>query len=93
MEDRLAILELEGLDAHSFDDRDGATWSSLARSTLRAHRRSGSWVSKTSNSVRSGSAPAWRHSDRVTTTFLSESRTLLGYAPGSGLDEVGTRRM
>lgn len=29
MEDRLAILEVEGLYARSFDDHDGATWSSL----------------------------------------------------------------
>src|SRR5688500_796701 len=29
VEDRLAIIELEGTYARSFDDRDGDTWSSL----------------------------------------------------------------
>lgn len=157
MEDRLAILELEGLYARSFDDRDGATWSSLFppdviyrsrdggpelskgtfvqgrqslrafcedapftgihlmhlpqitidgdRATSRIHMEwFGSFDAPGSPSqrlvgyydveyVRSGSAAAWQISDRVTTPFVSESRTLLGYVPGSGLDEAGTRRV
>ena len=157
MEDRLAILELEGLYARSFDDRDGEAWSSLftpdgiyrsrdmgpelskgtfvrGREALRAfcddapftgihlmhlpqitidgHRATsrvhmewfGSFDTAGSPSqrlvgyydveyVRAGSAAVWQISDRVTTTFVSESRTLLGYVPGNGLDDAETRRM
>lgn len=37
--------------------------------------------------VRTGSATDWRITDRVTTAFMSESRAVLGYVPGNGLDE------
>lgn len=157
IEDRLAILELEGLYARSFDDRDGTTWASLftpdgiyrsrdvgaasstgtfvrGRESLRAfcddapftgihlmhlpqitidgdRARSrihmewfGSFDTPGSPSqrlvgyydveyVRSRPAAAWQISDRVTTPFVSESRTLLGYVPGSGLDDAETRRV
>lgn len=156
MEDRLAILDLEGVYARSFDDRDGAKWSSLFtphgiyrsrdlgpelstgtrvqgseslrmfcdeapftgihlmhlpqitidgdRATSRIHMEwFGSFDTSGSPSqplvgyydveyMRSGSASAWLISDRVTTTFLSESRTLLGYVPGSGLDTSNVHR-
>lgn len=150
VEDRLAILEVEGLYARSFDDHDGTTWSSLFtpdgvyrsrdvgpelstntlvrgeealrawcdgapytgvhlmhlpqisldgdRATSRVHMEwFGSFDSPGSPLkrmvgyydvayVRDGSPLGWRIADRVTTTFLSESRAVLGYVPGSGLD-------
>jgi hypothetical protein len=146
----LAIIEVEGLYARSFDDHDGATWSSLFtsdgvyrsrdvgpelstgtfvrgatalrtfcdtapytgvhlmhlpqislagdRATSRVHMEwFGSFDSPGSPSrrvvgyydvayARVGSTADWRITDRVTTAFLSESRTVVGYVPGSGLD-------
>ncbi|WP_305093475.1 nuclear transport factor 2 family protein [Prescottella sp. R16] len=157
MEDRSAILELEGHYARSFDDRDGATWSSLftpdrihrsrdvgqelstgtsvqgrkslhafcedapftgihpmhlPQTTLVGNRTPsrvhmewfGSFVTPGSPSqrlvgyydieyARAGSTATWQISDRVTTTSMSEPRTLLGYVPGSGPGRAGTRRM
>lgn len=149
VEDRLAILEVEGLYARSFDDHDGATWSSLFtpdgtyrsrgagpatqdgafvhgaaalcdfcdhapytgihlmhlpqismdgdRATSRIHME---WFGSFDNPgsptrrlvgyydvayIRHGSAPEWRITDRVTTTFLLETQAVPGYIPGSGL--------
>jgi len=157
MEDRLAILELEGLYARFFDDHDGAAWAALftpdgvyrsreRRSDLstgtsvrgreslhafcndapytgihlmhlpqisidgdRARSRVhmewfGSFDTPGSSSkrlvgyydveyMRVGSASVWQISDRVTTTFMAESRIVHGYVSGNGLDAADTRRM